>query len=631
MVWNIQFQVAALTLAFVIAGMCLGQKRLNFAAERAFIKLLVYVIASIVLDISSVFMINYRSVVGDAACAIVCKVYLLSICVVGCQSAWFSVAEIRHKFKKFWVDITAAPLLVEAVLLVLFPVEIYCEEGRLYTYGIPVYATYGFCALYILATLIMVIILREKINAKRKFAIYFWMVCWLVIGTVQFFYNEYLLVSFSMALACMYMYCKLENPEYHLDFATNVFNAKGFEMIMAEHLFGKEHKSIVTFSVGDLKMVNEIFGTHAVEKIILAISEFADGIPNSTLFRLEDNLFCLSVESKEEAERALEQLIKRFSMPWQVSGITLEITVSLSYIEDISLFESVDDLEEVVSYFAQESVKKAPGEILCVNEEELHLRQHNLEMQHALEWAFRNDGIEVFYQPVYNIAEGRFSGMEALSRLKDSNGEIINPSDFIEFAEKNGMILKLGEIIFRKVCEFLQRMHVEEYGIETVSVNLSVVQCMQEDMARLLKNIMGEYQIPPYRINFEITETAAVNSKRTINRNMKDLISYGSSFSLDDYGSGYSNLAYVVELPLKRIKLDKLLVDSYFSSEKVKVATEYTIEMLHKLGMQIIVEGIENEEQYLAFKKLGVEYIQGFYFSKPLPKDRVLSYIQEWL
>lgn len=631
MVWNIQFQVAALTLAFVIAGMCLGQKRLNFAAERAFIKLLVFVIISIVLDISSVFMINYRSMVGDTVCSVVCKAYLLSICVVGCQSAWFSVAEIRHGFRKFWVDITAAPLLVETVLLFIFPVEIFCEDDSLYTYGIPVYAAYVFCALYILATLIMVIVLRNKINAKRKFAIYFWMICWLVVGAIQFFFNQYLLVSFSMSLACMYMYCKLENPEYHLDFATNVFNAKGFEMIMAEHLSRGEKKAIVTFKVGDLNMVNEIFGTHAVEKIILAISEFADGIPNSTLFRLEDSLFCLSVESREEAERALEQLIKRFSMPWQVSGITLEINVSLSYIEDISLFDSVDDLEEVVSYFAQESVKRTQGDILCVNEEELHSRQRNLEMQHALEWAFRNDGIEVYFQPIYNIAEGKFSGMEALTRLKDSKGELVYPLDFIEFAEKNGMILKLGEVIFRKVCEFLQRMRVEDFGIETVSVNLSVVQCMQEDMARVLKNIMGEYQIPPYRINFEITETAAVNSKRTIDHNMRDLISYGSSFSLDDYGSGYSNLAYVVELPLKMIKLDKMLVDSYFSSEKVKVATEYTIEMLHKLGMKIIVEGIENEEQYLAFKKLGVEYIQGYYFSKPLPKDRVLSYIQEWL
>ena len=157
-----------------------------------------------------------------------------------------------------------------------------------------------------------------------------------------------------------------------------------------------------------------------------------------------------------------------------------------------------------------------------------------------------------------------------------------------------------------------------------------MVQCIQTDMARILKNIMGEYQIPPYRINFEITETATGSSK-VIDKNMRELLDYGCSFSLDDYGSGYSNLTYVVNLPLKIIKIDKLITDSYFLSEKVRIATEYTIEMLHKLGMEIVVEGVDSEEKYLAFKKLNAEYIQGFYFSKPLPKDRVLNFIQEWL
>jgi EAL domain-containing protein (putative c-di-GMP-specific phosphodiesterase class I) len=220
--------------------------------------------------------------------------------------------------------------------------------------------------------------------------------------------------------------------------------------------------------------------------------------------------------------------------------------------------------------------------------------------------------------------------MEALVRLRDDKGTMVMPSDFIEYAEKNGMILKLGEAVFRKVCEFIQRMHVDEYGIEYIEVNLSVVQCMQTDMARILKNIMGEYQIPPYRINFEITETAT-GSGKAIDKNMRELLDYGCSFSLDDYGSGYSNLTYVVNLPVKIIKIDKLITDNYFVSEKVRIATEYTIEMLHKLGMEIVVEGVDSEEKYLAFKKLNAEFIQGYYFSKPLPKDRVLNFIQEWL
>ena len=630
MVWNIHFQFAALTIAIVVAVMCFGQKRLNFAAERAFTKLLFGVVVSIILDISSIFAINYRDVIGMNVTQIVCKFYLLSITMVACLAAWFSVAEIRYSFKQFWINATAVPLVIEIIVLLFAPVKIFAEGNAIYTYGIPVLVTYAFCTLYIVSTFIMILLLREKINVKRRYAIYFWMIAWLVAALIQFINNELLVVSLAMAIGCMYMYCKLENPEYHLDFATNVFNRKGFEMIMSEHIKYKEKKALISLLVRDMNMVNEVFGTHAVETVILAISKFADNIPDSTLFRLEDNLFCIALDKPGDSEKALEYIIKRFELPWNIENASMEIGVSLSYIEDTLKFKTVDDLEEVVHYFAGESMKRPNGDILTVNEEELAVRQRSMEIRHAIEWALRNDSIEVYYQPIYNIKEGRFSSMEALVRLRDDKGTMVMPSDFIEYAEKNGMILKLGEAVFRKVCEFIQRMHVDEYGIEYIEVNLSVVQCMQTDMARILKNIMGEYQIPPYRINFEITETAT-GSGKAIDKNMRELLDYGCSFSLDDYGSGYSNLTYVVNLPVKIIKIDKLITDNYFVSEKVRIATEYTIEMLHKLGMEIVVEGVDSEEKYLAFKKLNAEFIQGYYFSKPLPKDRVLNFIQEWL
>lgn len=631
MVWNLQFQCAALLIVLVVAAMCLGQKRLNFTAEREYSKLLLFVIISVLADILSVFAINYIDTIGNDITMVACKAYLLTIALVVYQSMRFALAEIRYNFKKVFGFVMLIPLIVETVSLFILPIHIFNDGVVLYTYGAIVVLTYGISAIYIAATLIMVLVLRKRINVKRKFAIYFWMLCWVMVGTIQFINNSLLVVSFAMALACMYMYCKLENPEYHLDFATNVFNKKGFSMIMREHLKYSESRTLVTVAVGNMNMINEVFGSHVVEQIIVAISEYMDKLQGVTLFRIEDSLFCLSLERAEDAEKAVEQLTKRFDSPWNVGGAPVEISAYISFIEDTSMFKTAEDLEEVVHYFASESQKKTSGEVLYVNEKELMQRQHGIEIQKALEWAIKNDGVEVYYQPIYNIKEGKFSSAEALVRLRSKDGTLIMPGEFVEFSEKNGMILTLGEIVFRKVCEFFRRMHVEEYGIEYIEVNLSVVQCMQEDMARTLKNIMGEYQIPPYRINFEITETAAVNSQKTIERNMQELINYGCGFSLDDYGSGYSNLSYVVKLPVKIIKIDKLMVDEYFTSEKTRIATDYTIEMLHKLGMELVVEGVENEEQYMAFKKLGVEYIQGYYFSKPLPKERVLNYIQEWL
>ncbi|MCR5279425.1 MAG: EAL domain-containing protein [Lachnospiraceae bacterium] len=631
MVWNVQFQFAGLVLVLVVASMSLAQRRLNFAAEKAFIRLLFSVTLSIIFDIASVFAINYRATIGLNATEIICKAYLYTIVGVAYSSATFSAAEIKHVIDSSLEKLLFVPLVIQVVSLVVFPIGIHVSEGELYTEGIPVMMTYALCVLYLIGSLLTVLILHRDINTKARASIYFWMICWMLAALIQFLNNQLLIVSFAMSLACVYMYCKLENPEYRLDYATNVFNGKAFSAILTEHIKKREKKAIITFVITDAGRVNEIFGNKATETIVRSLSKFTDNVPHASLFRLEDNVFSVITNTGDPAENALEVYSSRFSQPWAVGEATVEVNASFSYIDDVSKYEDEDELEEIVHYFAKASTKRISGDILHVNEDELAGRERNIKLKQALEWAFSHDGVEVYYQPIYNIKEGRFNSMEALARIHDEEGNFIMPSDFIVFAEKNGLILKLGEIVFRKVCEFIQRMHVEEYGIDYIEVNLSVVQCMQEDMGRILKNIMGEYQVPPYRINFEITETAIASSKATMDRNMNELINYGSGFSLDDYGSGYSNLSYVINLPLAIIKLDKQMVDSYFTSEKVKITTEYTINMIHKLGMKVVVEGIETEEQFLAFKALGVEYIQGFYFSRPLPRNRVLTFIQEWL
>lgn len=631
MVWNLHYQFAGLILILVVVAMSIGQKRLNFSAEKAFLRLLFCVTASIVFDILSIFAINYRDSIGSNICDVFCKLYLFSITAVACQSAWFTVAEIRYTFRKAWVNATIIPVALEAVLLCLIPIKYHIGDGEIYTYGWPVLITYAFCALYLVSSLVVIIVLRNQINKKRRIAFFFWLSCWIVTAIIQFTNNQLLIVSFAMALACVYMYLKLENPEYHLDFATNVFNKSGFNMIIREVLSYDEHKAMVVFTVNDLSRINEIFGSRAVEQLIVSIADFAGTIKESTLFRLEDNVFGLTLSGREAAEVAIDQIVHRFRKSWDIAGAHAEIKASVVYIEDIGFFKDVDALDEVIHYFVRKSLSHEITDVIVVDEEELTKRQHSIEIRNALEWAFKNDGIEVYYQPIYDIKNGKFTSLEALVRLRDENGTLIAPGEFIEHAEKNGMIIKLGNIVFTKVCEFIRRMHIEEYGIEFVEVNLSVVQCMQEELSRTLENVMGEYQIPPYRINFEITESAAAGSKTQLHDNMKALIDYGCGFSLDDYGSGYSNLVNVVELPLKIVKIDRSLTESYFDSDRVKIATEAAIEMIHKLGMQIVVEGVETENAYTVFKNLGVEYIQGYYFSKPLPKDKVLNFIQEWL
>ena len=157
--------------------------------------------------------------------------------------------------------------------------------------------------------------------------------------------------------------------------------------------------------------------------------------------------------------------------------------------------------------------------------------------------------LDVFYQPIYCTKQKRIIGAEALIRMKDERGKYISPEEFIPIAEKNGTILRLGEFVFEKVCRLLSEIKPEELGIQKIDINLSVVQCMQETLSDQILNIASLYRIPSSLLNLEITETAAAYSQDTLKSNMNKLSFAGIELSLDDYGSGYSNIGYMINLP----------------------------------------------------------------------------------
>jgi len=238
--------------------------------------------------------------------------------------------------------------------------------------------------------------------------------------------------------------------------------------------------------------------------------------------------------------------------------------------------------------------------------------------------------VEVFYQPIYSVKERKIVSAEALVRIKDEEGRIVYPSEFIDVAEKNNMILKLGKMVFEQICIFIKNHDMEELGLHCIDVNLSVIQCSYQSLAQEFIEIMEKYQVNPKYINLEITETASVSAKQRLLENMKRLMDYGVVFSLDDFGTGQSNLDYMLDMPVSTIKFDRELINAYFESSKAKYILEAVLQMIQGMDLQTISEGIETKEQLDMMEKLGVDYIQGYYFSKPVCEKDFLEYITSW-
>ena len=233
----------------------------------------------------------------------------------------------------------------------------------------------------------------------------------------------------------------------------------------------------------------------------------------------------------------------------------------------------------------------------------------------------------MFYQPIISTEKQKVISAEALIRLNDRVLGFVSPEEFIPISESNGKILEISEFVIDSVFRFVRDNPLKDMGIEFIELNLSVMQCMDKNLTEKLKYYTDKYQIDPKQINLEITETATNFDEDRLRAQLGKLKKLGFNFSLDDYGTGYSNLVRVLEYPVDIIKLDKTIVWSAFHDRDNFITLKNLISMFHDVRRKIVAEGVENEEQMNALIELGCDFLQGYYYSKPVCEEDFLAYI----
>ncbi len=291
--------------------------------------------------------------------------------------------------------------------------------------------------------------------------------------------------------------------------------------------------------------------------------------------------------------------------------------------------EDIDNVDSLLAFGSDLNNLPYTGEVMYANE--LYQKEYydvKRDIDRIIEEALSENKFEVYYQPIYSVTEHRFNSAEALLRLKTSKYGFISPELFIPAAEKNGSIHKIGNFVIDEVCKFIASEEYKNLDIDYIEINLSVAQCMQNNLANEILDTLKKYHVKPNQINLEITETAASYSQKTMMENLQVLKDAGISFSLDDFGTGYSNMRRIASLPLHIVKLDKSFTNIE-ENPKLLIVLENTIRMIKDMNMKIVVEGIETENMVKQFVALECEYIQGYFYSKPIPKDEFITFISE--
>ena len=394
--------------------------------------------------------------------------------------------------------------------------------------------------------------------------------------------------------------------------------------------------SVLFIDIDGFRKINDGMGMMMGDEIVQLFGQRLKGLEEEKIIisHFNSDIFCIGVYDpcgSRSVEHIIDTLKSNLAEPFNLSnGAEVTLTASIGIAEypesskealelincaEIVMFKAKHKGKNVVQYFDSPIIQEF---------------RNNVIIERKLDKALKNQHFFMCYQPQYHTDNCKLRGVEALVRWKDEEGNIISPGTFIPLAEKNGAILPLGDWIMEEsIAEFTN--WYRKYGFEDVilSLNISALQFKNRNFVSHLLRVIDRYKIPTHLLELEITESVFIEDMQDIINKMNILRELGIRFSMDDFGTGFSSLSYLRNLPIDTLKIDKSFIDTLVTDEPTRTIAETIIDLSKKLGFNTIAEGVEDEVQYSLLKKIGCENIQGFYLGKPMEGKQIESMLSD--
>ncbi len=383
--------------------------------------------------------------------------------------------------------------------------------------------------------------------------------------------------------------------------------------------------TIIIIDIDDFKEINDSFGHTCGDAVLREMSArlkamVAEGLFYAARFGGDEFLVIINAKEIKAEDNAFFQLKRVFAKPVEFEEKKHYIKVSMGI---ASSGDGVTEVGEIVSHadFAMYVAKNSgEDEYVYYNAGMQDEANQRKEIKSILGDACRNDGFYVVYQPQVDTLTGMIECYEALVRLKD---RAISPAQFITVAEETDLILMIGRIVTKKAVEQIVLWREQGYALRPISINFSSKQILDKGYVAYLKGLLEKYEVSSDLIEIEITESIFINNNEKAMKLFEDFQSIGVGLALDDFGIGYSSISYLTYIPVQKIKLDKSLVDTFLVDGK-DAFIDNIVRLAHCLGLKITIEGIEEEHQRNRLKDFACDFIQGYYFSKPLVGEEVV-------
>ena len=436
---------------------------------------------------------------------------------------------------------------------------------------------------------------------------------------------------------------KAQNEELrylaYYDSLTGLCNRNYFVKNLRDFLEKAEGENVevalMFVDIDDFKKINDSLGLLFGDELVQDFGMFIKSMQNDQIIagRFGSDVFCIAIYNpygSRSVEMIYRNLHDRLRKPFVLSNkseIVFSVSVGVAmYPEAGNTALELIKNAEIVLFRAKETGK---NNLQYFEHEILNEFIDNVTIEQQLKNAVDHEDFILYYQPQFFATTGKLRGVEALIRWPDENGRFISPNDFIPIAEKNGAIIPIGNWVIKEALRVYAAWSANyEYPL-ILSINISAIQLKKDNFTDQLLHLINLYDINPKMLELEITESIFIDDFEEVIDKMKSLRMLGVRVSLDDFGTGFSSLSYLKDLPIDTLKIDKSFVDTAIKDRSTNIITESVVNMVKKLGLETVAEGVETQEQYDYLKRIECDNIQGFLTGKPMTKTDIEKLLME--
>ncbi len=388
--------------------------------------------------------------------------------------------------------------------------------------------------------------------------------------------------------------------------------------------------AIVFLDADNFKLINDSLGHNLGDQFIIKIGERLQSLVGdwAKVYRLGGDEFILLLEGMKDLKQIKEvgrHIIEGFQKGFKIHNMLMHTSISAGiciFPEHGTTIEELMRGADMAMYQAKEEGK---AKYVFYHPKMNRDLLERVKIEKSLRSAIKNDEFILYYQPQYNIKTREIVGFEALIRWNSQDLGWVMPYQFIKVAEDSQMIIPIGEWVLNTACAFIKKVHQLGYSDYTMAVNVSLLQVVQEDFVEMVLNTLKKHDLNPQYLELEMTETMLIKNFELIVGKLEALKKWGVKIALDDFGTGYSSLNYLNILPLNTLKIDKSFVDTISSDPDHQGIISTLITLGQKMGLSVLAEGVETEEEYAYLYKYGCNSLQGYLLSKPVPEEDILK------